>query len=178
MNILIKEAGAGEAGLICQIGIQTYKDHFARIWTEDGLRNYLHSHFNSEKLNADLTDNTIKYFIASTGNQPIGFIKIKLKRPLPCAPFDKGLELEKIYVLKEYVGQGSGEAMLHFVIDFARKLSATFIWLCSLKTNPKANRFYERHGFTIEGSIEFETDKIKPDMWVMRCDTGLPGPDQ
>ena len=123
-----------------------------------------------EKLTFDLANNSTRYFIAYFDSKPIGLLKVNLHKILPNASQDYGLELEKIYLLKEFAGKGFGETLLQFVMELARKNSEEIVWLDVLKTNTKAKSFYERYGFIVIGQLDFSTDKVKPDMWVMKCD--------
>lgn len=170
MKLIIKEAGSGEADIIRRVGTLSYKEHFTEIWTNEGIETYLTSQFSSEKLSSDFTNNSTRYFISYFDNLPIGLLKVNLHKILPNSSKDYGLELEKIYLLKEFAGKGLGEILLQFVREFAIKNSEEIIWLDVLKTNTKAKSFYERYGFVVVGQLDFSTDKVKPDMWVMKCD--------
>ena len=153
-----------------EIGIRTYEDHYTDIWKPQGLANYLEEQFGTNKLEQDLSNNKVQYFIAYEDELPHGFLKLKPGRPMPNDSMESGLELEKIYLLKEATGEGYGGKMMAFVMDHARDLGEKLVWLDVLKNNDHAVRFYQRHGFAIVDEVEFSTDKMKIDMWVMKRD--------
>jgi ribosomal protein S18 acetylase RimI-like enzyme len=150
------------------VGIQTYKQHFSGIWSEDGLNSYLESHFNIPKLQTDLDGDVIKYFLTFVEENPVGFIKLKKNQPVPNRGDEYGLELEKIYLLENFAGLGLGKMMIEFVIDYAENLREKSVWLDVLKINTGAIRFYKNQGFQIIDEFEFSTDITKPDMLVMK----------
>ena len=65
------------------------------------------------------------------------------------------VEIERIYVLKEFQRKKLGQQMLEKVIELAKNLKAKYIWLGVWEKNIKAIRFYERNGFERIGEQDF-----------------------
>jgi ribosomal protein S18 acetylase RimI-like enzyme len=65
------------------------------------------------------------------------------------------VQLHQIYVLERARSGGVGAALLQAVIAEARARGAASLWLGVWSQNPRAVRFYERHGFAIVGSHTF-----------------------
>jgi diamine N-acetyltransferase len=168
MSLKIEPVYATQIELLQQIGEKTYREHFSEIWTEVGINNYLQAQFDMEKLVNSFTEDGTKYFLSYWNLEPVGLIKLNFNKSLPNSSNDTGLELEKIYLLKEFSGRGIGEKMLNFVINQAIQNLERFVWLDVLKNNDRAKRFYERNGFIVVDEIEFYTDKLMIDMWVMK----------
>jgi ribosomal protein S18 acetylase RimI-like enzyme len=59
-------------------------------------------------------------------------------------------QLQKIYVLAEFVGERIGEALLRQGLPEARRRAPT-IWLDVLHENKRAIGFYKKHGFAVTG---------------------------
>ncbi len=150
------------------IGRETYKQHFADIWSAEGLENYLNSHFSQEVLASQLKTAHVRYYIPCYENQEAGIVKIKLKSQIPAPPFDSGFELEKIYLLKNFTGLGMGTQILSVFTDMALNEGEEFLWLDVLKNNKRAKKLYHSAGFDTVGEINFATDIQKIDMWIMR----------
>lgn len=58
-----------------------------------------------------------------------------------------GSELEQLYIHLDYQGMGIGTQLL----NLAKELSPEKLQLYTFEVNKKAQRFYEKHGFTIIG---------------------------
>lgn len=155
---------------IIQIGIKSYKEHFSEIWTAKGIDEYLSLQFDFQKISNEMNSDNTKYFVSYFENRVVGIVKINLKKQIPNSSVERGIELEKIYLLSQFAGKGFGTTMLDFTIKYAKDNGENVIWLDVLKTNLKAIKFYERYGFKIIDQLDFATDKIKTDMWVMKCD--------
>lgn len=58
------------------------------------------------------------------------------------------MEIERIYVLKEFHGKKVGQILYEKAIELAKGIDADFIWLGVWEENPRAIRFYEKNGFS------------------------------
>ena len=74
---------------------------------------------------------------------------------------EKGIEIERIYLLSTYQNKGIGQLMLNKILEIAATLGNDKIWLGVWKKNKGAIRFYERNGFRKFGDHSFflGTDK-------------------
>ena len=69
----------------------------------------------------------------------------------PSRDADADGELWGIYVLQEAWGTGAGTALLGAGTDVLRELGYRVAILWVLEDNPRARRFYEREGWTLDG---------------------------
>ena len=165
----IRAANANDVDLIAALGRQTYREHFAHLWTETGLQRFFGEHFDRPRLERELfSGGDVRYVLAFADEQPVGFAKMNHDRPLPAGEGARGLELQKIYFTKAAAGRGHGGALLAYVIALAEQLRAPLLWLDVLQSNQRAVRFYEHHGFVRHGEVSFSTDTQVMGMWVMR----------
>jgi diamine N-acetyltransferase len=65
-------------------------------------------------------------------------------------PGKSAAQLQKIYVLREFIGRKIGAALLGRVLPEAA-VRAPVLWLDVLRENTHALRFYETHGFCVIG---------------------------
>jgi ribosomal protein S18 acetylase RimI-like enzyme len=154
--------------VIQRLGRETYQQHFGSLWTPAALARYLDQHFNKEILTQQLRDPLIQYYLPKYNGEPFGIVKVKFKSEQPAPPFDKGFELEKIYLLDQFVGKGFGKLLFSEIIAMAIQRKENFIWLDVLKSNQRARNLYEEQGFITVGEIGFSTDIKNIGMWVMR----------
>jgi ribosomal protein S18 acetylase RimI-like enzyme len=104
----------------------------------------------------DFANPTIQWQVAAIANQPIGYAKLSsLTAPTP-SPQPGAMELQQIYVLKPWHGQGVAEELMNWAITTARAAGAPEIYLTVFDHNARAKRFYTRHGFSEVGHCTFQ----------------------
>jgi ribosomal protein S18 acetylase RimI-like enzyme len=57
------------------------------------------------------------------------------------------MEIERIYVKKEWQSRKIGQLLMDKAIELARAHRAPYIWLGVFEANTKAIAFYQRNGF-------------------------------
>jgi ribosomal protein S18 acetylase RimI-like enzyme len=65
------------------------------------------------------------------------------------------VELSKMYVLPDSHGAGVSAALMTAALQHAAELDAKCVWLGVNQQNQRAQRFYAKHGFTINGTKTF-----------------------
>ncbi|MGH3968175.1 MAG: GNAT family N-acetyltransferase [Mycobacterium sp.] len=65
------------------------------------------------------------------------------------------VELSKIYVLQDLHGTGASTALMEAVLASATELGGHSIWLGVNQQNLRAQRFYAKHGFMVNGTRTF-----------------------
>jgi ribosomal protein S18 acetylase RimI-like enzyme len=65
------------------------------------------------------------------------------------------VELSKMYVLPDSHGAGVSAALMTATLQHAADLAAKCVWLGVNQQNQRAQRFYTKHGFTINGTKTF-----------------------
>jgi GNAT superfamily N-acetyltransferase len=96
---------------------------------------------------AELADADISVRFALIGGTPIGFCKVSsLKLPAP-DPAPGAMELRQLYIYKPWQGLGIADVLTEWAKDTARARGAPELWLSVFTENPRARRFYARHGF-------------------------------
>jgi ribosomal protein S18 acetylase RimI-like enzyme len=65
------------------------------------------------------------------------------------------VELSKMYVLPDSHGAGVSTALMTSALQRAMQMDAKCVWLGVNQRNERAQRFYTKHGFTINGTKSF-----------------------
>jgi ribosomal protein S18 acetylase RimI-like enzyme len=65
------------------------------------------------------------------------------------------VEVSKLYVLPDSHGAGISAALMTAALQHAADLDAKCVWLGVNQLNQRAQRFYTKHGFTINGTKTF-----------------------
>ena len=150
-NILLKRVYPEDLAQLQQIGRQTFLETFAASNTEENMTHYLSEGFSTEKLSTELHDAHSEFYFAILGEKVIGYLKVNFGPSQTDVKDDKSLEIERIYVLKEFLGKKVGQMLFDKAIQIAKQQDADYVWLGVWEHNPRAIQFYKKNGF-----VEFD----------------------
>ena len=131
-----------------KIGRQTFYETFSESNTEENMATYLDEGFSVAKLTSELNNENAEFYFALQNDNPIGYLKLNFGPSQTELQDDSGLEIERIYVLKEYYGQGIGQLLYEKAIAIAKNKNANYVWLGVWEENHRALSFYKKNGFT------------------------------
>ena len=149
----IRRAEPGDAVTIALLGRITFAETFGHLFLAHpgDLRAYLDATFDVAKIERSLGKPENVYWLALRRRLPVGFAKLKHPSPLPARqPEQTAAQLQKIYVLQEFLAHGIGRDLLDPVMQ-AASACAPVLWLDVLRENDRAIHFYEKHGFAVIG---------------------------
>jgi diamine N-acetyltransferase len=150
-NIEIKKVTLNEIAQLQKIGRQTFFETFSAGNTEENMKKYLEEGFSIEKLTSELSDQNAEFYFALTGSEIIGYLKLNFGQSQTELKDNKALEIERIYVLKEFHGKKVGQILYEKALQIAKQASADYVWLGVWEENPRAINFYKKNGF-----VEFD----------------------
>ncbi len=140
---------------LISISITSFSDAFASQNTKENFDYYLKNSFNKETITSQLLNPHTEFYFAMKHHKIVGYLKLNFDDAQTDVNDDHALELERIYVLKDYQGKGYGKRFLDFVIKLANQKVKNSIWLGVWNKNVRAIAFYETLGFKIFGSHPF-----------------------
>ena len=144
----IRQATLDDAKILAELNTHVQQVHveaLPHIYKPSGVDELLISVY-ADCLNQD---NAI-FYIAEDADQPIGYI-YALIRQRPENPFkfmQDIILIDQMSVNPEYYGTGVADQLMEAVKDFAKKHQISLIMLTVLDFNKRAQRFYEKQGFT------------------------------
>jgi len=148
MNSLeIKKATLVDIEQLQKIGRNTFYETFSALNSEENMTRYLDESFSIEKLTSELNDNNTEFYLASSNNNVIGYLKLNFGQSQTEIKDDKALEIERIYVLKEFHGKSVGQLLYDKALQIAQQKETDFVWLGVWEENPRAINFYKKNGF-------------------------------
>ncbi|MFC6322162.1 GNAT family N-acetyltransferase [Companilactobacillus baiquanensis] len=149
----IVDCNLSDLQALSDISVQTFSETFAKDNTEKNMSEFLHDSYNNQTLKDELEDDNSRFYFLLHDDKKVGYLKIRLKADL--VDFENILEIERIYLLKEYQNHGWGKLLMNYAQDMAVKLKKDGICLGVWENNFKAQRFYDRQGFVKIGSHDF-----------------------
>ena len=121
------------------------------------MESYIRRAFSEETIRDELEDETSTFLLAFSANRddPIGYAKLRHGEPHESVDGPDPVELQRIYVDPEVIGQGLGAALLQASFDAARDAGYRTLWLGVWEHNVRAIAFYEKWRFETVGDQIF-----------------------
>lgn len=154
--ISIVKANINDVDQLQKIGRQTFYETFSGSNTEENMKSYLAQGFSNEKLEAELSDENAEIYFAIFENSIIGYLKLNFGASQTELKDEKALEIERIYVVKEFHGKKVGQILYDKAIEIAEQKNADYVWLGVWEENLRAISFYKKNGF-----VEFDKHIFK-----------------
>ena len=143
----IRKVNLQDVEKLKEIGKLTFAETFSSENSEEDMLEYLEEGFSTEKLKTELTDKNAEFYFAVLDDKVIGYLKVNFGQSQTEIKDINALEIERIYVLKEFHGKKIGQILYNKAIDLAKERSLKYVWLGVWEQNPRAIKFYEKNGF-------------------------------
>ncbi|HRH50762.1 MAG TPA: GNAT family N-acetyltransferase [Panacibacter sp.] len=155
-NISITKIDEANIEQLQLIGRQTFFETFAAANSQQNMQKYLAEEFTADKLTNELINPDSEFYFAKLDNQVIGYLKINFGQSQTELQDDKAVEIERIYVLKDFHGKHVGQLLYNKAIQIATQKNADYVWLGVWEENERAINFYKKNGF-----VEFDKHVFK-----------------
>jgi ribosomal protein S18 acetylase RimI-like enzyme len=138
-----------------EISRQTFFDAFGEVNTNEDMNHYLEVNLSMEQLTLEFNNPSTSFYFAKNGKETLAYLKLNEldaqteKRAMP------SMEIERIYVRKEFQNSGVGQFLLNHSIQITKDKQLKLIWLGVWEHNVPAIRFYERNQFQLFGKHAF-----------------------
>ncbi len=168
-DILIRPVNKDEYESLAAIGRETFYETWRPVNTEEDMQSYIRDAFKVEKIRKDLENSDLNTFFFSIENNSLsGYAKLRNDRSYPELEGKKALELERIYVKKEFQGMQSGRMLMDECLRFAKTEGYHWLWLGVNIDNLRAISFYKKYGFTVFGTKMFKLGEAEDEDYLMK----------
>ena len=147
LNITILQINDSHIVALQQIGRQSFSETFAESNSAENMAKYLEEAYSYEKLNAELNDPNSIFYFAMMDQNVIGYLKLNFGASQTELKDNNALEIERIYVLKEFHGKKVGQLLFDKAIKTAKEHHVSYVWLGVWEENKRALQFYTKNGF-------------------------------
>lgn len=155
-HLALRTATPDDALCIGVLGLQVFLDTYATDGIRPSLAREALRGLSPEAIAARLALPATTFVVAETGGHLIGFAQLCARTPHPQVPEPTVAELERLYVQRNFLGQGVGARLLADAEAVARANDASALWLTAWIGNARALRFYARQGYDEIGTTYFE----------------------
>lgn len=146
-NMNIREVTLSDISQLQRIGRQTFFETFSDSNTAEDMAKYLDENFSKEKLATEINNEDSIFYFAMHIDTVVGYLKLNSGQAQTELKDNKALEVERIYVLREFHGKGVGQLLYEKAIQVAKQINVDYIWLGVWENNPRAISFYKKNGF-------------------------------
>jgi diamine N-acetyltransferase len=140
---------------LVKVSVKTFKDTFAEANTKEDMKIYLAKAFSRDQIIKELNDPASTFLLALDRETIVGYAKLKEGEGRSELNGERGIEIERIYTLKEYLGKRVGKLLMQTCLNLAAERGYKMVWLGVWEYNARAIAFYEKWGFKKFGSHPF-----------------------
>ena len=161
-------ATSRDAATVAFLGRTTFGETFGHLFRDpNDLLDYYEGTFSEKKIEQSLKKENNLYWLAYADELPVGYAKLKLHSSSQFLEQKDVCQLQKIYVLKDFLSLKIGLKLQQELMNEAETSGSSYIWLSVLKENERAISFYEKNGFNKIGDHDFSIGKEDFDFMAM-----------
>ncbi|MFT3947503.1 MAG: GNAT family N-acetyltransferase [Agriterribacter sp.] len=160
-SIYIRKATPEDCNTIVDLGRRTFVETYSEVTHDEVLQAYMEKKFTPEVIEKEMNKPDACFYIGFVDHTPAAFTKLRSGRKAKGLEEVNGIEIERIYVLKEYQGLKVGKLMMDSCKEIAVQDKYDMIWLQVWQHNNKAIQFYQKAGFVIYETTTFNYTKDK-----------------
>lgn len=164
----VEKIGIEQLPALRELAIATFQQAYETPENKQDLQQYTDEHFQIKVLAKELAHPDNRYFFLRQGGTLIGYAKLRDGRKPPELENYRAIELQRLYLLHAYWGQGGGSFLLQWLTARARSEGYAWMWLLVWFENQDAIRFYERHGFSLFSKAPFQFGREISMDWLMK----------
>ena len=174
MTLEVTAAAAADLPELADVAAETFPLACPPSVTHQNIAAFIAENLTQEHFAGYLTDSDRLVLVARRDGRMIGYAVLirgvpdddDVNRAVTARP---AVEISKMYVLPDDHGAGASAALMIEAIRLAQELDAKSVWLGVNQRNQRAQRFYAKHGFTINGTKTFRLGtRIENDYVMVR----------
>ena len=172
MDWTIRPALPSDAQNLSELAERTFRDAFSALNTPEDMDLHCATAYTPALQSAEIADPDVLTLVAESRGALVAYAQLRLHSATPaCVDISPAIELQRIYVDQGFHGKGLAVELLAEVFWRAEQHGAAALWLGVWEHNPRAIRFYQRHGFVEVGDHVFVvgSDPQRDLLMVRRC---------
>lgn len=159
LKISIEKANLTDLPQLQKIASETFFESFSAENTDEDMQTYLARNFSTEKLILELNDQNSDIYFAVFEQKVIGYLKLNFRESQSHLQDDDAIQIERLYISKEYQNKNVGQFLLEKAIEIAKNADKAYVWLGVWTENIRAIKFYKRNNFSEFGNYIFMLGK-------------------
>ncbi|MBY0221086.1 MULTISPECIES: GNAT family N-acetyltransferase [Sporosarcina] len=169
MSVVINECTIEDIHTLQEISYNTFYETFSHMNSEKNMKTYLEKAFNTKRLEKEVLTPFSKFYFLYWDEKLAGYLKINVNEAQTEEMGKEALEIERIYINKEFQKKGLGKFLLNKGIELAKDQGKKNVWLGVWENNLGAIQFYQKMGFVKTGAHSFYMgDEQQTDFIMMK----------
>lgn len=154
-DVSLRVARPSDALCIGVLATQVFLDTYAQAGIRPTLAREVLEHFSTDAI-ATLLDNPgTTFIVAEAAGHMLGFVQLTQGTTHALLRPGSAVELDRLYVLARFGGQGIGTLLLRHAEALAARQGVTTLWLTAWVGNHHALAFYARRGYDDAGATTY-----------------------
>lgn len=136
---------------------------------EADLLAYIAVAFTPEKMLIEWKEKNNTFLLAFFGQEQAGYAKINTSRRIERQEIEKYIEMERLYLFKQFHGKKIGAFLMNHCLQYAKDNGFDMIWLNVWERNTAAIEFYQRWGFQmVDWTIMMRGNDPQKALWMKK----------
>jgi diamine N-acetyltransferase len=158
---------AKDAAALAELGRTTFVETFGHLYSAENLKMFVEDAYSVGSIAEDISDPSRIYRVAEVDGRMVGYCKLGLKITLDVDLGNRrGMELKQLYLRQDQVGSGIGQALMEWALEEARARQMEEVVLSVWSGNARAQRFYQKYGFSHIGNTYFMVGNHRDDEFL------------
>ena len=167
-NFLIRLAETSDAEELRTLCRVSFYDTFVGTCSVDDMQKYLDKAFPIARINEEINSTDAFVYLIVSGKKICGYAKMG-QQLIPELKHRKAIEIERLYILKEYIGKGLGNQLMQKCLETAKEKNVEVIYLGVWEHNYRAQKFYLNYNFEFFGEHPFPIESTpQTDLWMKK----------
>jgi ribosomal protein S18 acetylase RimI-like enzyme len=164
---MYRQASIADAAALSAAAAHLFAESYQHVMAPAELQGHLADFFTPDKQYAELTDPACTTFLA-LDDGIIGYAQL-VAGNVPACGIDarNAAELKRIYVDRNWHGQGVAQELLQLVQQEAQRRACDRLWLAVWEINDRAISFYSKNDFQVIGRQGFPIGNKDDSDYVM-----------
>jgi diamine N-acetyltransferase len=145
--VTIRSCSLADAETIVSLGIRTFRDTFDEMNTPENMMSYINTTFTLRRIREEIQESGSVFFVAEKNQVAVGYARVRSSENPGELEGHTSLEIERLYVDKNYIGKRVGHILMNTCIQYAKENNYDMLWLGAWEFNARAISFYEKWGF-------------------------------
>ena len=147
-QVKLRKVRSTELEKLKWISEKTFVEAFADVNDPTDMKLYIEKSFSKSQLLSELENEYSNFYFAIIDDRIVAYLKLNSGPAQSEIVTERSMEIERIYVLKDFQRMNIGKFLIHKSVELASKASIDMLWLGVWEENHNAIRFYEKLGFS------------------------------
>ena len=167
LALRVVTADSVDTAELAEIAARTFPLACPPSTARDNVASFIDTHLSAERFAEYLADPHRAILTATRGGRIIGYAMLVRDDDT-----EDTAELSKMYVLPDYHGAGVSTALMDLTLATVEDWGARSVWLGVNQKNQRAQRFYAKSGFRINGTRTFQVGGSREHDYLMVRELG------